>query len=288
MRELRVLAGVAIALALARPAGAPRIRCRAICAICASACRSASCRRWATSVSPAATTAASRARRWRAGPSSIDARQTPRACARSPSSIDDSLAARAALGDKLGGHQGRRPPGDPLAPDRRQGVVQGLRIVTDPEARLYLKKKAFLLPIRVMGRYGRDGWDCIDAQPGEGRPPVGGMFIDRHCEKTFHDRRLVLETDLYRTAGQSGQEFTDADPARDHQRRCWLIGRITASRPVAPDPGRRPSPRSRCPAGAGGRPNRTRPGCASGCPDRGSWRRSRSRRRRRRWCGSTG
>jgi hypothetical protein len=34
------------------------------------------------------------------------------------------------------------------------------------------------------------------------------MFIDRHCEKTFHDRRLVMETRLYRTAGQSGQEFT--------------------------------------------------------------------------------
>ena len=46
-----------------------------------------------------------------------------------------------------------------------QGVVQGLRIVTDPEARLYLKKKAFLFGIRVMGRYGRDGWTCTDGRP---------------------------------------------------------------------------------------------------------------------------
>jgi hypothetical protein len=60
-----------------------------------------------------------------------------------------------------------------------------------------------------MGRYGRDGWDCVDAEPGAGMTPVGGMFIDRHCEKTFHDRRLVLDTHLYRTAEQSGQEFTD-------------------------------------------------------------------------------
>jgi hypothetical protein len=90
------------------------------------------------------------------------------------------------------------------------GVVQGIRIVTDPEARLYLRKKAFLLGIRVMGRYGRDGWRCVEAEPGEGRAPVGGMFIDRRCEKIFHDRRLILETDLYRAAGQEGREFTDA------------------------------------------------------------------------------
>jgi hypothetical protein len=101
-----------------------------------------------------------------------------------------------------------------------QGVVQGIRIVTDPTARMYLKKhvpqeegikkKAFLLGIRVMGRYGRDGWTCTEAPPGAGRTPVGGLYIDRRCEKTFHDRRLILETALYRTAEQQGQEFTDA------------------------------------------------------------------------------
>jgi hypothetical protein len=91
-----------------------------------------------------------------------------------------------------------------------RGVVQGIRIVTDPDARLYLKKKAFLLGIRVMGRYGRDGWTCTEAEPGPGRAPVGGLFIDRHCEKIFHDRRLILDTELYRTADQQGQEFTGA------------------------------------------------------------------------------
>ena len=89
-------------------------------------------------------------------------------------------------------------------------MVQGIRIVTDPDTRMYLKKKAFLLGIRVMGRYGRDGWTCIEAEPGAGRAPVGGLFIDRHCEKVFHDRRLILDTDLYRTADQQGQEFTGA------------------------------------------------------------------------------
>jgi hypothetical protein len=116
----------------------------------------------------------------------------------------------AALGDRW---EGTKVAGHPVIPSLLidgRGVVHGIRIVTDPDTRMYLKKKAFLLGIRVMGRYGRDGWTCTEATPGDGRSPVGGLFIDRHCEKTFHDRRLILETELYRTAEQQGQEFTGA------------------------------------------------------------------------------
>jgi hypothetical protein len=116
----------------------------------------------------------------------------------------------AELGDRW---EGTKVAGHPVIPSLLiddAGMVQGIRVVTDPDARMYLKKKAFLLGIRVMGRYGRDGWTCTEAEPGAGRTPVGGLFIDRRCEKVFHDRRLVLETDLYRTAEQQGQEFTGA------------------------------------------------------------------------------
>ena len=116
----------------------------------------------------------------------------------------------AELGDRW---EGTKVAGHPVIPSLLVddgGVVQGIRIVTDPDTRMYLKKKAFLLGIRVMGRYGRDGWTCTEAEPGAGRKPVGGLFIDRHCEKVFHDRRLILDTDLYRTADQQGQEFTGA------------------------------------------------------------------------------
>lgn len=114
----------------------------------------------------------------------------------------------AALGERW---EGTKVAGHPVIPSLlidARGVVAGLRIVTDPDARLYLKKKAFLFGIRVMGRYGRDGWVCTEAAPGADRAPVGGMFIDRRCEKTWRDRRLILDTDLYRAAGQSGREFT--------------------------------------------------------------------------------
>jgi hypothetical protein len=116
----------------------------------------------------------------------------------------------AEVGDRW---EGTKVAGHPVIPSLLiddRGVVQGIRIVTDPDTRMYLKKKAFLLGIRVMGRWGRDGWTCTEAEPGGGRTPVGGLFIDRRCEKVFHDRRLILETDLYRTAEQQGQEFTGA------------------------------------------------------------------------------
>jgi len=105
-------------------------------------------------------------------------------------------------GTKVAGHPVQ--PSLLITPD---GMVKGIRIVTNGR-RLYLKKKAYLLPIRIMGRYGRDGWTCEEGEPDDDKKAIGGMFIDRLCEKTFHDRRLVMKVDLYRTAEQEGREFT--------------------------------------------------------------------------------
>jgi len=45
------------------------------------------------------------------------------------------------------------------------GTVSGLRIETDPNARLYIRKKAFLFGSQAKSRYGLDGWSCTQAQP---------------------------------------------------------------------------------------------------------------------------
>ena len=125
-------------------------------------------------------------------------------------SYDEEANPWAAVSDRF---EGTTVAGHPVVPSLlidEEGVVQGLRIITAPGPVMYLKKKAYLLYIRVMGRYGREGWSCEERSPQPGYEAVGGLFIDRHCEKRWQDRDLFLDTKLYRAPGQTGRDFTGA------------------------------------------------------------------------------
>jgi hypothetical protein len=89
------------------------------------------------------------------------------------------------------------------------GIVSGLRIETDPKARLYIRKKAFLFGLQVKSRYGLDGWSCTEAQPDAGEQPVGGVFVRERCTKTVHDRSIVVERSLFRKPEQDIKSFVD-------------------------------------------------------------------------------
>lgn len=90
-----------------------------------------------------------------------------------------------------------------------RGEVAGLRIATDPEAPLYLHKKAFLLADQVMARYGQAGWTCVKAAPGGDAEPLGGVFIREHCEKMTPTRHLILDRALYRHSGDDTRHFVN-------------------------------------------------------------------------------
>jgi hypothetical protein len=107
-------------------------------------------------------------------------------------------------GTKVGGHPVRLT----LLFDAG-GIVDVLRIDTDPEARLFWRKKAHLLAGLAKNRYGEDGWTCRDVEPAAGEAPVGGVFIKRHCEKTTDRRRLRLDEAVYRRAGQKLSDFVN-------------------------------------------------------------------------------
>lgn len=89
------------------------------------------------------------------------------------------------------------------------GIVAGLKIETDPKARLYIRKKGFLLGNQVKSRYGSEGWECTQGQPGLGETPVGGIFLREKCRKAVRGRVLVVERDLYRRPGQDAKSFVD-------------------------------------------------------------------------------
>jgi hypothetical protein len=89
------------------------------------------------------------------------------------------------------------------------GTVSGLKIETDPKARLYLRKKAFLFGVQVKSRYGSEGWLCAQRQPEHGEQPVGGTYVSESCTKAIQGRVLVVERDLFRRSDQDSKNFVD-------------------------------------------------------------------------------
>jgi hypothetical protein len=89
------------------------------------------------------------------------------------------------------------------------GHVAGLQIETDPKARLYLRKKAFLLGLQAKSRYGSDGWACTEGQQDAGEQPVGGVYLKERCTKTISGRSLVVERNLFRRPDQDAKNFVD-------------------------------------------------------------------------------
>ncbi|MCA1452969.1 hypothetical protein I6F35_07005 [Bradyrhizobium sp. BRP22] len=89
------------------------------------------------------------------------------------------------------------------------GRVAGLLIETDPKARLYIRKKAFLLGLQAKSRYGAEGWACTEGQPDAGDQPVGGVYLKERCTKTVGGRALVVERNLFRRPDQDTKSFVD-------------------------------------------------------------------------------
>ena len=89
------------------------------------------------------------------------------------------------------------------------GHVAGLQIETDPKARLYIRKKAFLLGLQAKYRYGQEGWACTEGKPDAGEQPVGATYLKERCTKTISGRSLVVERNLFRRPDQDIKNFVD-------------------------------------------------------------------------------
>ncbi|MHC2438746.1 hypothetical protein [Bradyrhizobium sp. USDA 4451] len=91
----------------------------------------------------------------------------------------------------------------------KDAKIAALTIETDPKARLYLRKKAFLLGLQAKSRYGEDGWSCVEAKPGADKQEVGGVFVDETCSKTTDGRTVEIERHLYREPNKELKDMTD-------------------------------------------------------------------------------
>ena len=122
--------------------------------------------------------------------------------------IDDPLYAKGKLGTRVAGH-----PVILSTLFDHDGVLRGLRFVTDPRAQSHERRMAHMFRLAVINRYEPDGWSCTDSPPAPGETPVGGIFIKQHCEKLAMGRRLIVDTRFLRKPGQ-----TDNDPVTGEYR----------------------------------------------------------------------
>src|SRR4029078_3736038 len=82
------------------------------------------------------------------------------------------------------------------------GVLRGIRIVSDPRAARRERRMAHMLRLVVINRYEPGGWSCVDFPPAPGETEVGGgVFLKQKCEKTIPERRMTLEARFLRKPG---------------------------------------------------------------------------------------
>lgn len=90
------------------------------------------------------------------------------------------------------------------------GVVRKIRIATDPSAKRYMRKKAFLLGERSKYRFSPTTWRCEELAPAADEEPVGGVFYKERCVNRFDDRVVKLEIDLYHKRDQPAGSYVNA------------------------------------------------------------------------------
>jgi len=83
------------------------------------------------------------------------------------------------------------------------GVLRGIRIVSDPRGTPLERRMAHMLRLAVINRYEPGGWTCVDFPPAPGETEVGGgVFLKQKCEKTTPERTMTIEAHFLRKPGQ--------------------------------------------------------------------------------------
>ncbi len=91
-----------------------------------------------------------------------------------------------------------------------EGVVETLRVFTDPYTRPYNKRRARVLARKVKARFGTTGWDCNDL-PAEGwESPIGGVFTKELCVTDLGNRTVHLYSQFYRTFSDGEEELVNS------------------------------------------------------------------------------
>jgi hypothetical protein len=85
-----------------------------------------------------------------------------------------------------------------------QGVLAGIRIISDPRDTTQNRDEAYLLRNFLTSRFGRDDWQCQDLPLENGETAVDGVFVKQRCRKQIDANTAAsLATRYLRKPGQS-------------------------------------------------------------------------------------
>ena len=111
------------------------------------------------------------------------------------------------LEDQMEQYSGTKTYGYPVVVSAlidAQGVLAGIRIVSDPRDTSQNRDEAYLLRNFLTARFGRDNWQCRDLALADGETPVDGVFVKQSCHKQIDGETTAsLATRYLRKPGQS-------------------------------------------------------------------------------------
>ncbi len=111
------------------------------------------------------------------------------------------------LQDQMEQYSGTKTYGFPIVASGlidAQGVLRGIRMVSDPRDTSQNRDEAYLLRNFLTARLGRDGWQCQDLPLAEGETPVDGVSVKQDCHKQVDPKTSAsLSTRYLRKAGES-------------------------------------------------------------------------------------
>jgi hypothetical protein len=123
---------------------------------------------------------------------------------------DDELeywAKANSLADQMEQYSGTKTYGFPVVVSAlidAEGLLGGIRIVSDPRDTSQNRDEAYLLRNFLTARLGRDNWQCQDLPLEDGETPVDGVFVKQSCRKRIDDKTIAsLATRYLRKPGQS-------------------------------------------------------------------------------------
>ena len=87
--------------------------------------------------------------------------------------------------------------------------IERIDVQTDPDSRMYMKKKSFLLGNRIKSQFGSQNWRCTDKKDSD-NTQVGGVIIDQLCRKDFNGFTVVTHVELFNKNINGKKNYTNA------------------------------------------------------------------------------